>query len=119
MLNYGVEWVVKGLAFALLCFALLWGWGLASFVVAAVFCLLFCSSARGGVSEQINQSGAVAVSARTIAKIIIFGFSTDLCCARQQMQCDFHAIEFIHFGGLLLYKNAAGRSGEKSDRRDS
>lgn len=30
MLSYGVEWVVKGLAFALLCFAVLccggWGW---------------------------------------------------------------------------------------------
>lgn len=39
ILNYGVELeVVKGLAFALLCFALLWGWGLVSFVVAAVYC---------------------------------------------------------------------------------
>lgn len=38
ILNYSVELeVVKGLAFALLCFALLWGWGLASFVLAAVY----------------------------------------------------------------------------------
>lgn len=39
MLNHSVELeVVKRLAFALLCFALLWGWGLASFVLAAVYC---------------------------------------------------------------------------------
>lgn len=35
MLNHSVERVVKGLAFALLCFAVLWG--LASFVLAAVY----------------------------------------------------------------------------------
>lgn len=73
ILNYGVELeVVKGLAFALLCFAVGVGVGL----VRSSCCLLFCRSARGGDSEQINQSGAVAVSARTIAKIIIFRFST-------------------------------------------
>lgn len=76
MLNYGVELeVVKGLAFALLCFALLWGWGLASFVLAAVYCF-------AGVSEQINQLGAVAVSARTIAKVIIFRIFYRIFAAR-------------------------------------
>lgn len=73
ILNYGVELeVVKGPAYALLCFAVGVGVGL----VRSSCCLLFCRSARGGVSEQINRSGAVAVSARAIAKIIIFRLST-------------------------------------------
>lgn len=77
ILNYSVEWVVKGLAYALLCFALLcFAVGVGVGLVRSSCCLLFRSSARGGVSEQINQSGAVAVSARTIAKIIIFRLST-------------------------------------------
>lgn len=52
ILNYGVELeVVKGLVFALLCFALLWG--LASFVVAAVYC-------SAGVREAEFQSRSIS-----------------------------------------------------------
>lgn len=54
ILNYGVEReVVKGLAFALLCFALLWGWGLASSVLAAVYC-------SAGVREAEFQSRSIS-----------------------------------------------------------
>lgn len=54
ILNYSVELeVVKGLAFALLCFALLWGWGLASFVLAAVYC-------SAGVREAEFQSRSIS-----------------------------------------------------------
>lgn len=53
ILNHSVEQeVVKGLAFALLCFALLWGWGLASFVLAAVYC-------SAGVREADFQSRSI------------------------------------------------------------
>lgn len=67
-----------GICFALLCFAVGVGVGL----VRSRCCLLFCSSARGGVSEEINQSGAVAVSARTIAKVIIFRIFYRIFAAR-------------------------------------
>lgn len=119
ILNHSVERVVKGPAYALLCFALLWGWGLASFVVAAVYCsaVVRCERRRFRADQSVRRSGSVSTDD---SKGYHFSdFLQDLCCARQQMQCDFHAIEFIHFGGLLLYKNAAGRSEEKSDRRDS
>lgn len=111
ILNYGVEWVVKGLAFALLCFPVGVGVGL----VRGSCCLLFCRSFRA--DQSVRRSGSV--STNDSKDYHCSDFLHDLCCARQQMQYDFHAIEFVHFGGLLLYKNAAGRSGEKSDRRDS
>lgn len=55
---------------------------MASSVLAAVYYSAVGGSARGGVSEQINRSGAVAVSARTIAKVVIFRIFYRIFAAR-------------------------------------
>lgn len=115
MLNHSVEReVVKGLAFDLLCFAVGVGVGL----VRSSCCLLFCRSFRA--DQSVRRSGSVSTND---SKGYHFSdFLQDLCCARQQMQCDFHAIEFIHFGGLCtkmqlvaVERNQIGETREHDD----